>query len=156
MQIVIASDHAGIQLKSALCEEITHLGHEAVDFGPDTSTSVDYPDYGKKVAEAISNGLYQRGILICGTGIGMSIVANKFANVRAALCHEPLSAKLSRLHNDANILVLGGRIIGLEMAKEILKVWLETPFEGGRHSLRLQKICNIEDFINKVRDKDVK
>jgi ribose 5-phosphate isomerase B len=127
------------------------LGHEVIDFGTDTSESVDYPDFGEKVSSAVSTGSVERGILICGTGIGMSIVANKFSRVRAALCNEIYSAKMSRLHNDANILVLGGRIIGKDLAKEIVRVWMSTPFEQGRHFDRVRKITLIEQK-QKCRD----
>ncbi|MEW6115833.1 MAG: ribose 5-phosphate isomerase B [Nitrospirota bacterium] len=145
MRIAIGSDHAGLELKLEIISVLKGLGHECTDYGTDTPQSVDYPDFGEKVSEAVSSGTVERGILICGTGIGMSIVANKFANVRAALCNELFSAKMSRLHNDANILVLGGRIIGKDLAKEIVRTWLTTPFEGGRHDNRLKKIHLIED-----------
>jgi len=145
MRIAIGSDHAGLELKLEIISVLKGLGHECTDYGTDTPQSVDYPDFGEKVSEAVSSGTVERGILICGTGIGMSIVANKFANVRAALCNELFSAKMSRLHNDANILVLGGRIIGKDLAKEIVRTWLTTPFEGGRHDNRLKRIHLIED-----------
>jgi ribose 5-phosphate isomerase B len=144
MIVVIGSDHAGLDLKMEVIELLRLLGHEYVDFGTDTPQSVDYPDFGEKVAKAVSAGKSERGILICGTGIGMSIVANKFRNVRAALCNDLFSAKMSRLHNDANILVLGGRIIGKDLAKEIVRTWISTPFESGRHLNRLTKISLIE------------
>jgi ribose 5-phosphate isomerase B len=108
---------------------------------------VDYPDYGRKVSEAVSKGTVDRGILICGTGIGMSIVANRFPNVRAALCHDHFTAQMSRLHNDANILVMGERVIGKGVACEITRTWLETGFEGGRHQQRLDKIQAIEQSL---------
>ncbi len=144
MIVVIGSDHAGLDLKMDVIELLKVLGHEYVDFGTDTPQSVDYPDFGEKVAKAVSSGKAERGILICGTGIGMSIVANKFRNVRAALCNDLFSAKMSRMHNDANILVLGGRIIGKDLAKEIVRTWISTPFESGRHLNRLTKISLIE------------
>ncbi|TAN45209.1 MAG: ribose 5-phosphate isomerase B [Nitrospirae bacterium] len=145
MHIAIGSDHAGLEMKREVISVLKDLGHEYTDYGTDTPDSVDYPDFGEKVSSAVSTGKIERGILICGTGIGMSIVANKFPNVRAALCNELFSARMSRLHNDANILVLGGRIIGKDLAKEIVKTWLTTSFEGGRHGNRLKKICLIED-----------
>lgn len=145
MHIAIGSDHAGLEMKREIISVLKDLGHDYTDYGTDTPDSVDYPDFGEKVSSAVSTGKIERGILICGTGIGMSIVANKFPNVRAALCNELFSAKMSRLHNDANILVIGGRIIGKDLAKEIVKTWFATSFEGGRHGNRLKKICLIED-----------
>jgi ribose 5-phosphate isomerase B len=145
MLIAIGSDHAGLEMKTEIIDVLKELGHEYMDYGTDTPQSVDYPDFGEKVSEAVSTGKTERGILICGTGIGMSIVANKFPNIRASLCNELFSAKMSRLHNDANILVLGGRIIGKDLAKEIVRTWMTTPFEGGRHANRLKKITLIEE-----------
>lgn len=145
MLIAIGSDHAGLEMKTEIIAVLKELGHEYTDYGTDTPQSVDYPDFGEKVSDAVSAGKVERGILICGTGIGMSIVANKFPNIRASLCNELFSAKMSRLHNDANILVLGGRIIGKDLAKEIVRTWMTTPFEGGRHINRLKKITLIEE-----------
>ncbi|MFP4158614.1 MAG: ribose 5-phosphate isomerase B [Desulfobacterales bacterium] len=139
--IAIGSDHAGYELKEFIKQQISNLGYEAEDFGTHGTESVDYPDYGMQVARAVDRGEYDRGILICGTGLGMSMVANRLSGVRAALCHDPFSAMMSRKHNDANILVLGGRVIGTELARQIVKTWLETPFEGGRHKARLDKFC---------------
>lgn len=144
MKIAIGCDHAGTALKNEILPVLKELSVEWINFGTDTEESVDYPDFGEKVSDAVSSGKVDRGILICGTGIGMSIVANKFPGVRAALCSETFSAKMSRLHNDANILVLPGRVIDKETAKEIVKVWFTTPFEGGRHQGRLDKIKTIE------------
>lgn len=144
MLIAIGSDHAGLEMKTEIIALLKELGNECIDYGTDTPQSVDYPDFGEKVSDAVSTGKTERGILICGTGIGMSIVANKFPNIRAALCNELFSAKMSRLHNDANILVLGGRIVGKDLAKEIIRTWMTTPFEGGRHLNRLKKINLIE------------
>ncbi|MBI5196951.1 MAG: ribose 5-phosphate isomerase B [Nitrospirae bacterium] len=144
MKIAIGCDHAGAALKNEILPVLKELSVEWINFGTDTEESVDYPDFGEKVSDAVSNGKVDRGVLICGTGIGMSIVANKFPDVRAALCSETFSAKMSRLHNDANILVLPGRVIDKETAKEIVKVWFTTPFEGGRHQRRLDKIKTIE------------
>ncbi|MCE5312045.1 MAG: ribose 5-phosphate isomerase B, partial [Nitrospiraceae bacterium] len=137
-------DHAGLELKNEVISILKEIGHEFTDFGTDSPASVDYPDFGEKVSTAVSTGKVERGILICGTGIGMSIVANKFRGVRAALCNDLLSARMSRMHNDANLLVMGGRIIGKDLAKEIVKTWFATPFEGGRHCNRLDKINAIE------------
>lgn len=145
MLVGIGCDHAGLEMKEEMLALFKDLGIPYKDYGTFTKESVDYPDFGLKVSEAVSKGEIDRGLLICGTGIGMSIVANKFKGVRAALCHEPYSAKMSRLHNDANILVLGGRMIGKGLAKEIAMVWFTTEFEGGRHQRRLDKIEEIED-----------
>lgn len=144
MTIAIGCDHAGIELKEEIVSLLKDLRIEYVDYGTNGPQSVDYPDFGEKVSEDVSKKKIERGILICGTGIGMSIVANKFPGVRASLCNELFTAKMSRLHNDANILVLGGRIVGKDLAKEIVKTWISTPFEGERHSARLNKIIKIE------------
>jgi ribose 5-phosphate isomerase B len=144
MLVAIGSDHAGLDLKKDVLDLLMDLGHEYADYGTDTPQSVDYPDFGEKVAEAVAGGKADRGILICGTGIGMSIVANKFHDIRAALCNDLFSAKMSRLHNDANILVMGGRIIGKDLARAIVNTWMKTDFESGRHLNRLKKISLIE------------
>jgi ribose 5-phosphate isomerase B len=143
--IPIASDHAGYQLKDHLIRSLEGMGYSPLDLGTDSGESVDYPDYGKRVAEKISSGECQRGVLICGSGIGISIVANKFRGVRAALCRSVEGARLSREHNDANILVLGERMTPADLAVEILETWLTTPFSGGRHEMRVKKISSIED-----------
>lgn len=145
MKIAIGCDHAAHELKDALISFVRGMGNEVVDFGTDGPGSVDYPGFGEKVSLAVARGEAERGILLCGTGIGMSIVANKFPGVRAALCSEPLGARMSRLHNDANILVMGARLIGKALAEDITRVWLETPFEGGRHARRIDKIAGIEE-----------
>jgi len=139
----MGSDHAAYPLKEKIKAYLMDLGIAVEDAGTDSEASVDYPDFGIKVASQVSSGAYQRGILMCGTGLGMSMVANKFSHVRAALCNDLFAAKMSRRHNDANILVLGGRVIGDVLAMEIVKTWLETPFEGGRHGLRLRKFDDI-------------
>jgi len=141
MKIIIGSDHAGFDLKEALKGAIGGM----TDIGTDSGESVDYPDFGVRVARAVSSGEYERGILICGSGVGMSIVANKVPGIRAALCTDVDTARLSRMHNDANTLVLAGRRTDLKEAVAIVTVWLETPFEGGRHARRLDKIRNIEE-----------
>jgi ribose 5-phosphate isomerase B len=141
--LIIGCDHAAFQLKQKVVTFVKACGIEVHDVGTFNEASVDYPDFGAQVALAVSNGRYSRGILICGTGIGMSIVANRYANVRAALCNDLFAAKLSRQHNDANVLVMGGRVIGDILAFEIVKTWLETPFEGGRHQKRI-------DLFNKM------
>ena len=144
MQIGLACDHGGFDLKEELKSFLTSIGVEPIDMGTFNQDSVDYPDFGVLVAEKISRGELEKGILICGTGIGMSIVANKFPGVRAALANDLYSSRFSREHTDANILVIGGRIVGKDLAREILMVWLETPFAGGRHKRRLEKIEALE------------
>lgn len=149
MTIAIGCDHAGVDLKKDILSLLHDLRIECIDYGTNSAESVDYPDFGEKVSEAVSSGKIERGILICGTGIGMSIVANKFSGVRASLCNELFTAKMSRLHNDANILVIGGRIVGKDLAKEIVRTWVSTPFEGERHCKRLDKITHIEARLKK-------
>jgi len=144
MQILLACDHGGYELKEELKAFLKSLGVEPIDMGTFNEDSVDYPDFGILAAERVSRGELEKGILICGTGIGMSIVANKFPKIRAALANDLYSSRCSREHNDANILIIGGRIVGKELAKEIVKVWLETPFAGGRHKRRLEKIEALE------------
>jgi len=147
MKVAIGCDHAGLSLKNEITPVLDELGIEWVDYGTKDEISVDYPDFGERVAMAVSRGEVDRGILICGTGIGMSIVANKFPRVRAALCLNEYAAEMSRLHNDANILVLAGRILDGKQAKEIVKVWFTTEFEGGRHQKRIDKIRSIEERL---------
>lgn len=147
MKIAIGCDHAGVAMKNEIIPVLEELNIEWEDFGTKDEESVDYPDFGEKVASALSKGDIERGLLICGTGIGMSIVANKFPGVRAALCNEDYSAKMSRLHNDANLLVLPGRVIDNSMARNIVRTWFKTDFEGGRHQRRLDKIRAIEERI---------
>jgi ribose 5-phosphate isomerase B len=148
MKIAIGSDHAGFGLKEEVLALLKRLSFDIIDCGTKDTSSVDYPDFGEKVSRLVSAGEVDRGILICGTGIGMSMVANKFPNVRASLCNDLFSAKMSRLHNDANVLVLGGRIIGKDLAAEIVTTWMSTPFEGDRHLKRLHKIKKIEETLN--------
>lgn len=148
MKLAIGCDHGGFELKEEILRFLKIVPNLQVqDHGVAGKDSVDYPDYGKKVSEAVARGEADRGILICGTGIGMSIVANRYAGVRAALCHDHFTAQMSREHNDANILVMGERVIGKGVALEIVKTWLDTPFAGGRHQLRLNKITEIEKAI---------
>ena len=139
--IIIGCDHGAVALKNIIVEFLESRQIEVQDVGTHTLESVDYPDIGNQVAGAVSDGTYPRGILLCGTGLGLSMVANKHPYVRAALCNDLFSAQLSRLHNDANILVLGGRVIGDVLAIEIVKAWLDTPYEGGRHQRRLDKFA---------------
>lgn len=140
MKISIGSDHAGFDLKEHLKNYLEEEGYEVIDEGTYSLESVDYPDFGKKVGKRVADKEADRGLVVCGSGIGISIAANKVPGIRCALVSEPLSARLSRLHNDANVLALGGRLIGLEMAKECLKVFLQTDFEGGRHQRRIDKL----------------
>jgi ribose 5-phosphate isomerase B len=140
----MACDHGGFELKEELKPFLRSLGAEPIDMGTFSEESVDYPDFGVLVAERVSRGELEKGILICGTGIGMSIVANKFPRIRAALANDLYSSRCSREHNDANILIIGGRIVGKELAKEIVRVWLETPFAEGRHKRRLEKVEALE------------
>lgn len=142
--IIIGCDHAAFAQKERIKNYlIDKAGLQVEDVGTFDESSVDYPDFGIKVAEAVSRGRFDRGILICGTGIGMSMVANRFPHVRAALCNDLFSAKMSKMHNNANILVMGGRVIGDILAREIVDTWLETAFEGGRHQARLEKFDRI-------------
>lgn len=138
--IAIASDHAGFELKETLKAELVRKGLSVLDLGTDGPQSVDYPDFASTLAEAMRDGRADRGVLVCGTGIGISIAANRHRNLRAALCHDSVSARLARQHNDANVLVLGARLIGIEVAKDCLEVFLTTPFEGGRHQRRVEKL----------------
>jgi len=137
--IALASDHGGLDLKTLLKGVLTEQGYTVLDLGTQTSESVDYPDYAKAMADAISENKASRGVLICGTGIGISIAANRFTHIRAALIHDAFGARLSREHNNANVLVFGGRTTGDEVAKDCLRVFLDTPFEGGRHQRRVSK-----------------
>lgn len=138
--IIIGSDHAAYELKEKIKNYLSNKGYPVEDAGTHGIDSVNYVDYGKKVAEAVSKGQFEKGILLCGTGLGMSMIANRFQNVRAARVSDLFSAKMSRLHNDANILVLGGRLIGDILAFELVQTWLDTPFEGGRHLERIQSM----------------
>jgi ribose 5-phosphate isomerase B len=150
MKIALGSDHGGYQLKENLKKYLKELNVEYKDFGCNSEKSVDYPDIGFKIAREVKNRNYDKGILICGTGIGMSIVANKIKGIRASLCHDVFSARYAREHNDANILTLGGRVIDSGLAKEIVKVWLNTDFSGEeRYLKRLNKIKQEEDKIYK-------
>ncbi len=143
-QIIIGADHAGYPLKEAVKTLLTEMGFDVTDAGTDSDRPVDYPDFAARVAEAVSTGLFPRGVLICGSGVGMAIVANRFPGVRAALCLDEETAATSRMHNDSNILVLAGRKTAPETAQGIIRVWIETPFEGGRHQKRLDKITGTD------------
>ncbi len=138
--IIIGSDHAAFELKEKIKKFLSDYGLAVTDAGTSSDVSVNYVDFGKKVAGAVSEKKFTRGILLCGTGLGMSMTANRFPKIRAALCNDLFAARMSRLHNDSNILVMGGRVIGDILAFDIVKTWLETPFEGGRHLDRIQTI----------------
>ena len=144
MKIAISSDHGGNNLRREIMQLLEELNISYTDFGPQTDDSVDYPDYAKPVTEGVANGEFDKGILICGTGIGMSIAANKVKGIRCALVHDLFSAKATRCHNDSNVLAMGERVIGPGLAREIAKTWLETEFEGGRHTRRVEKIAELE------------
>ena len=145
MKIAIGCDHGGLEHKNAIKEHLESRGFEVVDSGIYEQVSVDYPDIATKVCANITSGLCERGILVCGTGIGMSIAANKIKGIRAAACSEHFSAKYTRLHNDSNIICLGGRVIGVGTAIELADIFVDTEFEGGRHETRVNKIKEIED-----------
>ncbi len=140
MEIALGCDHGGLELKKELLPLLERAGHGIVDFGTFTEDSVDYPDFADQVCAALEENRCARGILICGTGIGMSIAANRHRHIRAALCHEAFTARMSREHNDANILCLGARVLGIAIALDIVRVWLETEFAGGRHLRRINKM----------------
>jgi ribose 5-phosphate isomerase B len=145
MKIAVASDHGGFELKEFIKETLKSLGHNVEDFGCPDLKSCDYPDFGKKAAKAVASGKAERGVIVCTTGIGMCMTANKVKGVRAALCHDPWGARMSRNHNDANVLVLGAAFVGKKLTEEILNVWLSEKFEGGRHQKRVDKIREIEE-----------
>ncbi|OPL13168.1 MAG: ribose-5-phosphate isomerase [delta proteobacterium ML8_D] len=140
MKIAIGSDHGGFELKEEIRGLLAELGHQVLDVGCYSPDSVDYPIQGRKVAESVTSGQCERGVLICGTGIGMSIVANRISGIRATLCHDLFTARMGREHNDSNILCMGGRVVETGLAKEMVKVWLMTSFKGGRHSRRINMI----------------
>ncbi len=144
MRIAIGADHAGYRLKENLTDSLREQGHEVLDLGTDSEEPVDYPAYSAAVARAVADGRAERGIVLGGSGQGEQIVANKVPGVRAALCNDLHLAELARRHNDANVLAMGGRIVAVELAREIARVWLETPFDGGRHARRLEQIAEIE------------
>ena len=146
-KIAIASDHGGFDLKESVITFLLKKGWEVDNLGAPSTDSVDYPDYEIKVAKAIIEKKFVRGILICGTGVGMSIVVNRFPGIRGTLCSDVYTAKMCREHNDSNILILGGRVISVSLASEILDIWLKTEFEGGRHQRRLDKIKEIDAYL---------
>lgn len=138
--IGVGSDHGGFALKEEIKNYLVELGYEVKDYGTNNEESVDYPEYGKKVARAVVAEEVHRGIVVCGTGIGISLAANKVEGIRCALCSDTYSAKMSRQHNNANMLALGGRVLGVDLAKDVVKAWLDSEFEGGRHERRVLKI----------------
>lgn len=142
MRIAIASDHAALDMKAALHEWLVEMGHEVADLGPHSTESVDYPDYGYQLADVVADGTAERGVALCGSGIGISISINRNPAARCALVSEPLSAKLCREHNDANIIAMGARLIGIEQAKACIEAFLQTEFAGGRHQRRVDKLSN--------------
>lgn len=145
MKIGIGNDHSALEMKAEIIDYLTERGCEVVDYGTNSTESCDYPIYGEKVARAVAAGEVDQGILICGTGLGISLAANKVKGIRAAVCSEPYTAKMARLHNDCNILAFGARVIGPELAKMIVETWLDTEFEGGRHQRRVDLITKIEE-----------
>lgn len=149
MKIAVGSDHGGFLLKDEIMKHLKEKNIDFTDFGCFTTEAVDYPDIGQAVGEAVARGEYDKGIICCGTGIGISISANKVPGVRAALCGDCFSAKASREHNDANVLALGERVIGVGLAKMIVDIWLTSEFQGGRHGRRVEKIAGIEERYNK-------
>lgn len=144
MRIIVGSDHRGHQVKQKIIDLVRRLGHEVIDEGTNGGGSVDYPDVAAQVGSLVSKGEVDRGILICGTGIGMSIAANKFQGVRAAPCHDDLTAEMSRRHNDLNVLCLSADMLGEKLIDRMVEIWLNTPFEGGRHARRVEKIADLE------------
>lgn len=144
MKIGIGNDHSALELKAEIVAFLKELGHEVVDYGTNSTDSCDYPVYGEMVGKAVAAGEVEKGILICGTGLGISLAANKVPGVRAAVCSEPYTARMSRAHNDCNVLAFGARVVGAELAKMIVEVWLNTEFEGGRHQRRVDMIMDVE------------
>lgn len=144
MKIAVASDHRGYAIKGKILTLIAELGHEGSDLGTDSADSVDYPDFAVKVARVVSSRAVDRGILICGTGMGMCITANKFPGVRACTCHDDLTAEMSRRHNDANVLCLSADLLGDRLVNRMVELWLKTEFEAGRHARRIEKISRVE------------
>jgi len=147
MRIAVGSDHRGFSIRPKIIEWIQEMGHEVTDVGSHTPDPVDYPDIAATVGRMVISDQVDRGVLICGTGFGMSIAANKVRGIRAAACHDDVTAEMSRRHNDANILCLSAELLGDRVIQRMLKIWFDTPFEGGRHARRVQKIANLEDHL---------
>lgn len=144
MKIAIGNDHTALEMKQQIAQYLQELGHEVINLGTDSAQRCDYPVYGEKVARAVAQGEADLGIAICGTGVGISLAANRVRGIRAVVCSEPYSAALSRAHNNTNVLAFGARVVGTELAKLIVKSWLETEFEGGRHARRVQMLDEIK------------
>mgnify|MGYP001101531469 CR=1 FL=1 len=140
MKIGISNDHSAVELKNEIKKYLEEIGYEVIDYGTQTTESCNYAVYGKKAAEAVANGEVEKAVLICGTGIGISLAANKVKGIRCAVCSEPVSARLSKEHNNANMIAFGARIVGVEMAKSIVSAWLDATFAGGRHQQRIDTI----------------
>ena len=153
MRIAIGADHRGFEERPKIVELVRKLGHEAIDLGSFTNGAVDYPDVAAEVGERVARGEADRGILACGTGLGMCIAANKILGVRAAPCHDETTAEMSRRHNDANVLCISAELLGERLIEKMVKIWLETPFEGGRHARRVDKITEIERQVQADRTK---
>jgi ribose 5-phosphate isomerase B len=153
MRIAVGTDHRGFPIRSQVIELVKRLGHEVEDLGTFSADAVDYPDIAAAVAQKVSHGEVDRGILVCGTGMGMAIAANKFHGVRAAPCHDDLTAEMSRRHNDTNVLCFSGDLLGGRLIDRMIELWLSTPFEGGRHARRVQKIRELEEQVEKGGDK---
>lgn len=145
MKIAIGNDHTAVEMKQAIGQYLTELGHEVINYGTDSAERCDYPVYGEKVAVAVASGEADLGVLICGTGVGISLAANKVKGIRACVCSEPYSARLSREHNNTNIIAFGARVVGVELAKMIVHEWLNAVYEGGRHQKRIDMIHAIEE-----------
>ena len=145
MKIGIGNDHAAVDMKFEIVKYLEEAGYEVINYGTDTHESCDYPEYGAKVARAVASGELDRGILICVTGVGISLAANKIRGIRAVVCSEPSTARLSRMHNDTNVLAFGARIVGVETAKDIVDAWLGADFEGGRHQRRVDMLMKLEE-----------
>lgn len=160
MKIAFGSDHVGLELKPVIMDYVKELGYEVHDFGTDSKERTDYPIYGKKVGEEVASGNYDLGIVICGTGVGISLAANKVKGIRACVCSDCYSAKLSRMHNNTNILAFGSRVVGPELAKMIVKSWLDAKFLGGRHERRVEELAAIEnsdeDEFNRLKEEGIK
>jgi len=152
MRIAVGTDHRGYPIREKVIESIKRYGHEVEDFGTFSADAVDYPDLAAQVAERVSRGEVERGVLICGTGLGMCIAANKFYGVRATPCHDDLTAELSRRHNNSNILCLSADLLGERLIDRMIEVWLNTPFDGGRHARRVDKISDLEQRVEKEKN----
>ena len=153
MRIAVGSDHRGYSVRNHIIEFLTQLGHEVIDVGTDTADAVDYSDIAAKAAKEVGSGRAEMGILVCGTGLGMSITANKFAGIRAAPCHDALTAEMSRRHNDLNMLCLSADLLGEKLIDRMVKLWINTPFDGGRHTRRIEQITKLEREIRAQRDR---